>query len=518
VACRIRLFLGIVDGARIFQFGSIHNAWDNLVVARSGMSNSLVFTIRNGWNVCAGDCVDCIVQDNWQTLVAQYDPTTSSLIIRMGDKTQSVTCWSPRTDRTFPNTFIGRNPVSESGEMLGKMAGFYAVDKFLSRQEVSVVINDIYLNNDLFDTWCGHDCEPGHSIDILSMTCELCPIGLLDTGSVTSGHYCNGCTIASTDQRLESPAFVCFCDGVSNLLRCSCAEGYTGDGSTCIAGSQCPHPNMFAFVKHNNIHGPAKTVCRCTGNSEDYEDYNDVTHLVYLTCRCNPGFTDLLLVENLPVATWVDGSVVVSKPIPECSKCESGKFNEWGGECFQCPPNSECSTCSANSFWQPTSLQCVCEMAFERNSAQECAMCPAGKFKVLAGNGACQWCGSNQYSLEQSRFCLLPPLNSVVKQDSSGFTCNTGYTLSDSLSDPCQFIPLTTCPAGKYLINGNCQDCSTNTFKNDDGPHGCVQCQDSSTSVTGSSECICNAGYSREDDDSCLACIPGKFAVESAQP
>ena len=108
---------------------------------------------------------------------------------------------------------------------------------------------------------------------------------------------------------------------------------------------------------------------------------------------------------------------------------------------------------------------------------------------------------------------IFPPLNSMVNSDSSGFTCDTGYFLSDSLTDPCQSSPVDTCPAGKFLQDGSCHDCLTDTFKNDDGPHGCTVCQYFSTSVEGSSECICDAGYSSEDDDTCLACVPGKFTV-----
>jgi len=279
-------FTGIIAWARILEFGKDGSSEHNLNIMRINSLSALTFEIRNGWDLCKVQCDQCIVQDQWQTLVAQYNPTTSVLSIRVGDTTYSATCLTPRADRTFPNTRIGRGQWAQ--RMLGKIAGFYAVDKFLSRQEVSGMIDDMYLDNDPFDAWCGHDCQPGYSVDMFSRTCKLCPAGLPGV-SFTSGHYCNGCTIASTDTRSLNPEFVCFCDAVSNLLQCSCAAGYTGNGLTCTAEIQCPGKDMIAFVEHRTTQTNAMTKCMCTNNAFNYDAYGVGRPEV---CRCNPGWTD----------------------------------------------------------------------------------------------------------------------------------------------------------------------------------------------------------------------------------
>jgi len=166
--------------------------------------------------MCAGVWNDCIVEGTWQTLVVQYDPITFGISMRMGDQNQDWVC-SRRNDRTFEKMILGGNPIN--------IAGFYAVDKFLSMQEVSSVINNIYLKNDLFDTWCSADCDPGYSVDMFTMACEFCPIGPSDAVSLISGHYCNGCIIPPLDQRSANSEFECLCNGVSSLHECSCIAG-----------------------------------------------------------------------------------------------------------------------------------------------------------------------------------------------------------------------------------------------------------------------------------------------------
>jgi len=67
------------------------------------------------------------------------------------------------------------------------------------------------------------------------MTCTVCPTGGAVNEDVNSKHYCDFCAIPANDQRSSNPAFVCMCSELSNLYECSCAAGYKGDGTTCIA-------------------------------------------------------------------------------------------------------------------------------------------------------------------------------------------------------------------------------------------------------------------------------------------
>ena len=504
-AVAVVMFTGISNWQRIFEFGILADTSNNLQVIRSGTTNSLRFVIRNGINdVCFMTCNDCIEQDRWQTLVAQYNPTESQLTVRMGDKTQSSACnW--RRNRTFEKMNLGSNP--------SKIAGFYAVDKFLSKQEVSAIIDDIYLNNDPFDAWCGHDCKPGYSIDRITMTCKLCPLELPINPSLISGHYCNGCVISLTDQRSLDPAYACFCDGVSNLQQCSCAPGYIGDGSTCTAASQCPAKNTIAFVEHSTIHRNASTVCRCTTNTHSV--YDAGVQKSDESCKCKGGWTDWLQ-DNTPAVSWVDGSPFVENQITECRRCASGKYSVMGGECLACTHNV-CHSCGDNSHWDPSSTSCKCDIAFGRTHGYLCQMCQAGKYSRVAGNNICLSCASDRYSLDQATSCDSPPLNSVVNSDQSGFSCNNAYALNDSLTDPCQLIPVDTCPAGKFLHRRICYDCVQGTYKEAEGAHDCVACQTHSTSTIGSklqSACTCNAGFSSKDNNvasaaslvSCIKC------------
>ena len=204
---------------------------------------------------------------------------------------------------------------------------------FLSKQEVSDTINDIYLENDLFDTWCGHTCEPGYSIDMVTMACTLCPTGLPSSKGVASTHYCNGCTVPDPDQRSTNPAFDCFCNGVSNMYECPCAAGYTSDGSTCTPINSVMHEEAFACV---------------AGYTGSYG---------------NP-----------------------------CAPCVADTFKRalGGAECSPCPLNS---ISGKGSVYHAS---CQCKAGFTGQNGAFCTQCAAGKKKAITGSRNCEFCPLNQ--------------------------------------------------------------------------------------------------------------------------
>jgi len=498
-------FTGNVWYGRIFSFGSTTNEYNTIRISRNADDPALQFVIYNKYDACHQVCWDCIVQGAWQTLILQYNVTTRVLSLRVGEKISSFKCYSVRKDRTFDNMALGNNPYDSVSEMPGKIAHFYAVDNFLSIKEVSEIINNFYLDKDPFDAWCATPhCNPGYSVNMLTTTCERCPIALPGIASAASVHYCNGCT---TDHRSFNAAFVCSCDGVLNLQECSCAYGYTGDGSTCTTESQCPAKNTIPFVEHSTIDRNASTGCRCADFSHTHSVYDDVYSIFREKCRCDAGWTGLVQVS--------------SSVITDCSQCPQGKYSVVGGECLPCTQNG-CSGCDGHSYWSTSPAICRCHRGFGRIQGYPCTMCLAGTYSDDRQDEiVCSPCGANSYSLDQATSCELPPLNSVVNSDKSGFTCNDAYAISDILTDPCRLL---WCPPGKFLENNSCRDCLTGTFKNNYGADSCFPCQTDSTSAIGSqlqSDCLCNAGYSREDDYTCLACVPGKFAADKfavAQP
>jgi len=245
---------------RIFEFGNGGHL-DVIQLQRYQEFDLMVFSISHAGSICSfqsSGTLGQMPQNRWHTIVAQYNPKTYVLSLRVGDEYSSTKC-PPRLDRTFSKTYVGKSQVEDDeqrpswwsdGMLQGRIAGLYVVDMFLSSQEVSDTINDIYLGNDLFDTWCGHACDPGYSIDMDTMACTLCPVGWPGSDGAASNHYCNGCSVPedTTDQRSSDPAFVCFCNGVSNMYECVCARGYTGDGSACTPRHSVMQGGFFACI------------------------------------------------------------------------------------------------------------------------------------------------------------------------------------------------------------------------------------------------------------------------------
>ena len=239
-------FTAVVEWQRIFEFGPIDDNLNNVFVIRQGTGTSLRFVIRNGPHLCYAVSDACIVEDTWQILVAQYNASNSVITVRMGDTFGAWQCSAPRHDRTFAKMILGGNPI--------KIAGFYAVDKLLSTQEVSAITDNIYLDKDLFDAWCAlPSCEPGYSVDMLTKTCTCnagytgtlagtCTLCSADTYKPDGTAECLQCPQFSYSNRLASVYLTDIAGvewlhgGRSARTSCACTAGYTGEfGGTCTA-------------------------------------------------------------------------------------------------------------------------------------------------------------------------------------------------------------------------------------------------------------------------------------------
>jgi hypothetical protein len=130
--------------------------------------------------------------------------------------------------------------------------------------------------------------------------------------------------------------------------------------------------------------------------------------------------------------------------------------------------------------------------------------CEAGKYKAVAGvNTACNHCEAGKYK-------------AVAGVNTACDICEAGKHKSSSyLNIACDW-----CVAGTYKatsgVNVECDVCEAGSYSSSVGASLCVKCPSNSISERGSTastECMCNAGYFREDPSSpaCSVCAAGKF-------
>ena len=80
-----------------------------------------------------------------------------------------------------------------------------------------------------------------------------------------------------------------------------------------------------------------------------------------------------------------------------------------------------------------------------------------------------------------------------------------GNTTSVAGSVDCQ------CKAGFTYTPSGCQACPAGTYKRAPGTSACRSCQANSGSQSGSALCACAAGYTGNTGDVCVACVAGKY-------
>ena len=234
------------------------------------------------------------------------------------------------------NMNLGGSPI--------KMAGFYAVDKFLSKQEVSGIIDNIYLDNDPFDAWCA--CKPGFSVEV-DGSCVEC---VEDTYKTLNGNFaCIQCPTHSSTATLTGQV-ICTCnvgfgfvpdDGGSCV---ECASGTYKDDSTNSACTSC----------QQDSNAPAGSV--------------DSTQ-----CSCNIGFS--------------------GEHAGSCAECGVDTYKNVNG-------NGACNPCQLHSstITLKGQTECTCDAGYAGEQCDESPICDDGKF-VNAQN-QCQSCPL-QYSAKE---------------------------------------------------------------------------------------------------------------------
>lgn len=144
---------------RIFEFNSgnsygttnndlalFRNSTNTYFGANAANSTNVWLTGPNTFNAPSGS----IVQNKWNVMCVRYTHSTQLYeIIQDGITIASMTLSSALTNRTFTRTLIGRTNYSPDPYSNLKIGGFYAYDKSLTDNQISIVGNRLRNENSL---------------------------------------------------------------------------------------------------------------------------------------------------------------------------------------------------------------------------------------------------------------------------------------------------------------------------------------------------------------------------------
>ena len=339
-----------------------------------------------------------------------------------------------------------------------------------------------------------------------------------------------------TGQILETECLVCPVNSGNNLeasndlTDCVCDAGSTGSvgGSCtlCIAGKYkiasgnvaCTDCGMGTYLETQG--SSAQIDCVLCGQGK----YSSSTGAAFeSTCqRCVPGTylenegnsapSDCVACDK---GTYSSASGATSGAT--CEDCLAGKYaasvgNTDESDCFKCATgtfsttvgatSNDCQACPTKSNAPQASdaqTDCVCNVGSSGPDGGICTTCGIGTYKSEPGAAACDTCPSNSNAPVQSTLV-------------TACICNAGWTGPNGGN-------CTQCVAGKYkIVSGKaaCIDCSAGKYSTVVGASTdeCLDCPDNSNAPTASNElidCMCNAGSSGLNGDTCSLCIAGKY-------
>uniref|UniRef100_A0A7S0HCL1 Tyrosine-protein kinase ephrin type A/B receptor-like domain-containing protein n=1 Tax=Hanusia phi TaxID=3032 RepID=A0A7S0HCL1_9CRYP len=175
-----------------------------------------------------------------------------------------------------------------------------------------------------------------------------------------------------------------------------------------------------------------------------------------------------------------------------CYACPAGTFkpNNGSGSCISCPQNMTSNVSSTSE------LDCKCQQGFRHIDSSTCEVCNPGTYSMTAGSLSCLPCdpGSFQDKAGASA-CVACPNASYVNGSGASTCLSCPPNASSSLgSSEC------LCDAG-FTRDGNsllCVPCSAGTYKESIENSACEVCGANASSMPGSksrNECACLAGF-----------------------
>ena len=383
---------------RILDVGN-GRASENILLARKGTSDSLVFRIYEGSStVCSFNSSGAIVQDQWMTIVARYSAATNTVdMLKDGTVLGSAQCSATPQDRTVAMSYVARSHWGDD-YLNADLAGLVAFAEYLDdASAVEAASRSMTVAPSMTTCKCTL-CEEGTFLDseAASSSCQRCAAGFYQD---TAGSYtCKNCPLPNTTSYA----------GATSNASCSCAPGYYEDATTMppscksceqgsykgVIGSQrCSlcHPGSYvsAAAATTCIDCPTLTPkseigsdniedCGCADKSFSRAIIDGVT-----SCICSKGFKKDLEAET-------------------CSDCPPGEFSSSLGSTI-------CSNCPLFSFPSGDRSRCLCipgygaselEVAGSVNyTSLRCFACPMGKYTTnMSENADCDACPSGTYS------------------------------------------------------------------------------------------------------------------------
>jgi len=236
-AVAVVMFTSAGSSERIFDMGKGVNN-DNILLARSGTTTQLVFSIRNGGSDCLLlSATGTIVLNTWLTIVATYDHNDMNLKMRIGSMIVTpVVCGAARTNRNVVNTFVGKSNWNNA-YFSGSITGLYTVDALLTEPEIAEVVSHMYAGEDTLQACAAYPANTAKSGAGNAFSACKCNGGYIgsdggqctacDRGKYKSGtNTCTSCPLHSTTRR----------SGSASILDCECIDGYSGKNGqdTCI--------------------------------------------------------------------------------------------------------------------------------------------------------------------------------------------------------------------------------------------------------------------------------------------
>jgi len=346
-----------------------------------------------------------------------------------------------------------------------------------------------------------------NAIRLVSLDCIECPAATYK-GAPGSAD-CTQCPSNSTSRA-----------GSQALADCLCRRGLVMVNGTCLA---CKAGSF------NSVEGAA-TCTPCPAGTYSSETaavsdrtcspcprfaFSDAGSASKATCVCIPGFSGAPG-QDINCSACARGFYKDVNGSTACQPCASGTFSREGGA-------SGCTACKAGSF-SPVINATACGScgagAYSAAPASEtCTACEAGKYSSSTGASVCADCPAGSYSDKSGALGCLPcSFGSFATRASRNCTaCEVGKYSNNTGASVC-----TDCTAGSYSnvpSARRCALCPARTYSKQAAATVCWQCPVSAFATQGSSECLCNVGYSGPRLGQCIACALGKYkAVNGSSP